>query len=223
MSEDKSVGWKQTTLIVLIVLGLSLLYAFIRYNVVRNVPLDNFPLFIANKAVALAATILIGLSFLLGPLARFWPNQFAPHLYLRKHLGVIGFGVASLHAIMSLVLLNPANYPRFYFEGGKFNLAGESSMLFGILAFLIFVAISITSLPPIERHMHPNQWKTVQRFGYLAYFFVLMHVGIMGFRGWFRPDSWLYGLASISLISALFIIFVLVMRTLVIVFPRKRI
>ena len=221
MSEDRSVRWKQTTTIVLIVFGLSLFFAFIRYNIVRNVPFDNFPLFITNKAVALAATILIGLSFLLGPLARFFPNQFTPHLYLRKHLGMIGFGVASLHAMMSLVLLNPANYSRFYLEGGKFNLVGESSMLFGILAFLIFVAIFITSLPPMEKHMHPDQWKLVQRFGYLAYFFVLLHVGIMGYRGWFRPEAWQYGLASISLISALFIIFILTMRVLVISFSKK--
>ena len=221
MSEDRSVRWKQTTTIVLIVFGLSLFFAFIRYNIVRNVPFDNFPLFITNKAVALAATILIGLSFLLGPLARFFPNQFTPHLYLRKHLGMIGFGVASLHAMMSLVLLNPANYSRFYLEGGKFNLVGESSMLFGILAFLIFVAIFITSLPPMEKHMHPDQWKLVQRFGYLAYFFVLLHVGIMGYRGWFRSEAWQYGLASISLISALFIIFILTMRVLVISFSKK--
>lgn len=222
MNESKSVGWKKTLSILLTVLGLCVLYAFIRYNVVRNVPFENFPLFISNKAVAMAATILIGLSFLLGPLARFWPNVFAAHIYLRKHLGVSGFGLAALHAIMSLVLLNPANYSRFYTESGKFNLVGESSMLFGILAFLIFATITITSLPPIANHMHPGQWKIVQRMGYLAYIFVLLHVVIMGFRGWFRPESWQYGMASISLISALFIIFVLLMRVLVIAFSSKK-
>lgn len=220
MSESRSVGWKKTSAIVFVVFGLCLVYAILRYNIVRSVPLDNLPLYIGNKAVALAATILIGLSFLLGPLARFWP-QIVPHLYLRKHLGVIGFGMAALHAIMSLVLLNPANYSRFYVESGKFNLIGESSMLFGILAFLIFAAISISSLPPVENHMHPDQWKLVQRFGYIAYVFVLLHVGVMGYQGWFRSESWQYGLASISLISALFIIFVLIMRILVMTFPSR--
>lgn len=222
MDESRSVGWKKTTTVVLIIVFLCLIYAFVRYNIVRSVPLDNFPLFIANKSIAMAATILIGLSFLLGPLARFWPNQFVSQLYLRKHLGVIGFALASLHAIMSLALLNPAYYSKFYVEGGKFNLTGESSMLFGILAFLIFSAISITSLPPIERHMHPGQWKFIQKIGYLAYFFVLLHVTIMGFSGWFRADSWQYGLASISLISASFVLFVLLTRLLVISFSSRR-
>lgn len=214
MEQGKSVGLRQTTVIFLLVFGLSFLYAFVRYNLVRSVPFDNIPLFIANKAVALSATILIGLSFLLGPLARFWPNQFAPHLYLRKHLGVLGFGVAALHSLTSLVLLNSAYYPKFFSASGRMNLMGETSMLFGILAFLVFAVISITSLPPIEKHMHQDQWKFVQRLGYLAYIFVLLHVAVMGFQGWFKPESWQFGLASISLISAMFIIFVLAMRTL---------
>lgn len=204
---------RKTTIIVLTVFVICLAYAYIRYNLVRSVPFENFPLFIANKATALSATILIGLSFLLGPLSRFWPNQFTSHLYLRKSLGVAGFAVAALHALMSMVLLTPSYYPRFYAESGRLNLIGETSMLFGILAFLIFTAVAITSLPPIEKHMHPDQWKLVQRFGYLAYLFVLVHVAVMGFAGWFRPESWQYGLASISLISALFIIFVLVVKT----------
>lgn len=222
MEQGKSVGLKQVMIISLIVFGLSFLYAIIRYNLVRSVPFDNIPLFIANKSVALSATVLIGLSFLLGPLARFWPNQFVHHLYLRKHLGVFGFGMAALHSLMSLVLLNTAYYPKFFSAGGRLNLIGETSMLFGILAFLIFATISITSLPPLEKHMHPGQWKFVQRMGYLAYVFVLAHVTIMGFQGWFKSESWQFGLASISLISALFIIFVLIMRTVVIIFPHRK-
>ncbi len=221
MNQSTTVNWRKTSTIVLTVFLLSLAYAIIRYNIVRSVSFDNLPLFIANKAIALSATILIGLSFLLGPLVRIWPGKLTSSLYLRKHLGVIGFAVASIHALMSLVLLNPANYSKFYLESGKFNLVGESSILFGILSFLIFSAISITSLPPVEKQMHPDQWKLVQRFGYLAYFFVLLHVVIMGYQGWFSPDSWKYGMASISLISALFVLFVLLMRVLVISFSKK--
>lgn len=169
----------------------------------------------------MSATILIGLSFLLGPLTRFWPKQFIPHLPLRKHLGVFGFGIAAVHAVMSLILLRPAYYPRFFAENGQLNFIGETSMLFGVLAFLIFAAITLTSLPGVEKQMDAVRWKFIQRLGYIAYVFVLVHVAIMGFRGWFRSESWQYGLASISLISALFIIFVLVMRVLVIVYSKK--
>lgn len=222
MDKPENIGWKNTYVLVLTVIALSFTYAFIRYNIVRNVPFDNFPLYIANKSIAVSTTILIGMSFLLGPLARFWPSIFAPYLYLRKHLGIIGFALASFHAIVSLVLLSPAYYSKLFTAGGKFNLMGESSLLFGILSFLIFFAIFITSLPAIEAQMKSDQWKIVQRLGYLAYFFVLMHVAIMGFQGWFNADSWKFGLISISLISAMFIIFVLIMRLLVIAFPSKK-
>lgn len=210
---------KRATAISLIVFIATMIYAIVRYNVVRSVPIDNIPLYIFNKAIALSATILIGLSFILGPLARFWPNQIAPHLYLRKHLGVFGFAIAAVHAVISLILLTPAYYPRFFNTDGKLNFMGESSMLFGVLAFIIFAVVSVTSLPEVEKNMDQAKWKFIQRLGYLAYVFVLAHVGIMGYRGWFRPESWQYGLASISLISVLFIVFVLIMRALVM---RKR-
>lgn len=206
---------RRATSISLIVIAISTLYAVVRYNLVRSVPFDNFPLYIFNKSIALSATILIGLSFLLGPLARFWPKQFSQHLYLRKYLGVIGFTVAAFHALMSLILLTPAYYPRFFSTDGKLNLIGESSMLFGALAFAIFTIVSVTSLPDMEKNMDQSKWKFIQRLGYLAYTFVLAHVAIMGFRGWFRAESWQYGLVSISLISSLFIIFVLLMRLFV--------
>lgn len=219
MAEANS-GWRKTTTIFFIIFVFTFAYALLRYNILRSVPIDQIPLYITNKAVALTATILIGLSFLLGPLAHFWPKKFEHQLYLRKYLGVYGFGIAALHAIMSLMLFSPSYYPRYFdTTTGKMTLGGESAILFGILAILVFAAIAVTSLPSIEEKMQPAQWKSVQRLGYLAYFLVLLHVGIMGYKGWLNPESYSFGLISISLITALFIIFVFILRTLVIIFP----
>lgn len=216
-------GWKNATIIFFITFALTFAYAIIRYNVVRNVPIDQIPLYITNKSVALTATILIGLSFLLGPLTRFWPKKFEHQLYLRKYLGVFGFSIAALHAIMSLMLFSSSYYPK-YFDTvtGKMTLGGESAVLFGILAFLIFSAIAVTSLPSVEEKMQPAQWKSVQRLGYLAFFFVLLHVAVLGYKGWLNSESYSYGLISISLITALFIIFVLVMRAIVTLLPTRK-
>ena len=219
----KSVGWEKTFFIFLIVFIISFAYAIVRYTVIRNVSFENVPLFIANKSIALTATILIGLSYILGPLTRISRKHFERHLYLRKHIGISGFAVAALHAFMSLALLSPAYYPKFFDAAtGKMTFIGETSMLAGILAFLIFAVISITSLPPIERHMHKDQWKLVQSLGYAAYVLVLLHVAVMGFRGWMNPESYKYGFASISLIAALVIVLVLVMRVLVMAMSNKR-
>ena len=224
MNETKtqtSGGWKTTIIIFAVVFIVSFIYAFIRYNILRDVPLEQIPLFITNKVFALSGTILIGLSFLLGPLTRFWPHTFEQKLYLRKPLGVFGFGIAALHSFISLALLSPAYYGKFFLESGKLNLIGETSLLFGALALFIFSVVSLTSIPAIAAHLTPEQWKSVQRLGYLAYAFVLVHVVVMGFRGWFESASYLYGFISISLISALFIIAVLLFRLAVIVFPKR--
>ena len=157
------------------------------------------------------------------PVARFWPKSVGPRVYLRKHLGVLGFGMAAVHAIMSILLFSPAYYERlFNADNGRLTMIAESSMLFAILGFLIFASVTVTSLPPMQKYMHPQQWLFVQRLGYLAYLLVLLHVGLLGWGGWFRASSYTYGLASISLISALIIILVVLLRILVALFPRRR-
>jgi DMSO/TMAO reductase YedYZ heme-binding membrane subunit len=214
--------WKTGSKIVLLVFLLCFSYAFLRYNIVRSVSFEQVPLYINNKAISFSATVLIGLSFLLGPLARFFPQKFVKHLPLRKPLGLFGFGMASVHAIISLVLFDKQYYPRYYSETGRLTLNGESALLFGILAFVIFFVVAVTSLPSMEERMQESQWKTIQRLGYLAYIFVFFHVAIMGHKGWFMADSWQYGMVSISLISSLFIIFVCIMRILVVLLPQKK-
>lgn len=210
-------AFKATVIIVIITLA----YAIVRYNIARHVPWSHLPLAIANKSIALSATILIGWSFLLGPLAHFWPNTFVRQLGVRKYFGINGFALAALHAVIALVLLNAVYYPRLFLPDGQMNVTGEITMLFGIMAFLIFTAVSIASLPPVEQSMRPGQWKRVQRFGYLAYVLVLLHVALMGWSGWWRASSWEFGLVSISLLSSVFIIFVLIMRALTMNAPRK--
>ena len=194
---------------------MSLAYAIIRYNIIKGTPWQNLPLFIFNKAFALASVIIIGISFLLGPMAKISPKKFSQKLYLRKSLGLIGFTIAALHALISLLIFNPSYYPKFFAEG-KLTLGGELSMLFGVLAFFIFAFVAITSLPSIENSMDKKRWLSIQRSGYLAFFFVLLHVFFMGFKGWLVPADWPGGLPPISLIAFVIIAFVLLIRILAI-------
>lgn len=196
------------------VVGFAFAYAIVRYSVVRDVAIAHLPLYLANKAVALAATILIGLSYVLGPLAHWWPNRYVPLLPIRKSLGLTGYGLAAFHAIASLILLSPAYYAKFYGLDGKLTGAGELSLAMGILAFLIFTGVALSSLPAVEEKLHPDDWQRIQRYGLGAYALVLGHVAVMGYRGWLRPENYQYGLVSITLLSALAIILVFTIRAL---------
>lgn len=218
---QKESGWKRAITISLFIFGVLFGYAIVRYVIFKGVEVAHVPLYILNKALAVVAVVLIGLSFVLGPLARFWPRVFVPQLHMRKYLGLLGFGSATLHGSISLLLFTPSYYPKFFSETGKLNATGELSMLFGFLSLFIFAIVAITSITTVERSMPKEQWLLVQRLGYLAFAFVLLHVVIMGYEGWLDPSGWPGGMPPITLIAAVAIVFVLLMRLAVAFFPGK--
>ena len=219
--EERKSGWKAAFLIFLIIFILTFSYAILRYNVFKGVGVEHIPLYILNKALSLTSVFLIGLSFIIGPLCRF-SKRFVSKLYLRKYLGLLGFGMAAIHGIISLLLFNPAYYPKFFLETGKLTLEGELSMLFGVLAIFIFAAVSVTSVPSVEKGLHPKQWLFVQRLGYLAFVFVLFHIIAMGYKGWFDSSGWPGGLYPITLIALVVILIVILLRVIVALFPRRQ-
>ncbi len=213
MNQQINQPWRKGILVSILVFIFASLYSFVRYNILRDVPYAEIPLFIMNKAISLSSIIIIGFSFLLGPLAGMFHHRFTRYVPLRKPLGLIGFGLASVHAVVSLILLSSSEYyGKFYTESGAFSALGQFSLLFGVLALAIFSVVAITSLPAMYEQLGEKTWKKVQRFGYLGYLFVLLHVVIMGARGWIDPKSYVYGFISITLLSSLFIIFVFLVR-----------
>lgn len=188
------------------------IYAILRYVVIKGDSVEHIPLYITNKAFATTSVFLIGLSFGLGPLAKFWPEMFKKHVYLRKYFGLFGFGIAALHAFTTLLMFTPKYYPKLFDKEAVLTGQGELSMFFGILALFVFSGVAVTSLPSIEEKMDKKQWLFVQRIGYGAYFFVMLHLVFMSFRGWLNPKTWPGGLLPISLISFLIILLVFLIR-----------
>lgn len=204
--------WRRGAWVSLAVFLLTLIYAVIRYHVLRDLPLSRLPLFTTNKAVALSSVLLIGSSFALGPLARLAPRAFAAHVPLRKPLGLIGFGAAGLHSLLSVILLSAGNYPRLFGPDGTLSLVGETTLLAGALAFLIFSVVAITSIPSVAEKLSPAGWKRAQRLGLLALALTLVHVALPAFPGWMKASSYAYGFVSISLLASLFIVLVFLLR-----------
>ncbi len=214
-------AWRKALFMFLAVFAVAMTYSVVRYNVFKGVSLGHIPLYISNKALALSSVVFIGLSYALGPLCRFWPKKFVPKLYLKKYFGLIGFGSAAVHGLISLLLFSPANYPKFFAEAGKLTGEGELSMLFGIIALFVFAIDAITSIPSVEKSMDYKQWLYVQHLGYFAFILVLLHVVFMGFRGWLKPQDWPGGLYPITLIAAVVIALVILLRVVVALVPAK--
>lgn len=123
-----------------------------------------------NAVVAFSATFIIGFSFFLGPIARIIP-ALRPSLLLRKPFGLIGFGFAALHTF--LVLPVQISNTREIFLGDVASIA------FGAIAFLIFALMSLTSTQSWMEKLGYENWKNLQRLGYLAFAFLLFHIVLL--------------------------------------------
>src|SRR3989338_11414763 len=160
--EEKPVNWMNVNVFSIALFAVILGYALLRYNIIKGVPWSDLPLFISNKAIALYAVVFIALSFIIGPLVKFWPGTFTRFRPLRKYFGLFGFGFASIHALISLLIFTPQYYPKFFLETGKLNLTGEISMLFGVVGFFIFLGVAISDIPSIEKSMKYEHWLEIR-------------------------------------------------------------
>ena len=85
--------------IILSTIILSIGYAILRYIVLGPVPWSDFPLFVLNKGLALAAFILVTFNFSLGPLSNLGVKVSASWLNARKALGMTGFLIVLIHTL----------------------------------------------------------------------------------------------------------------------------
>jgi DMSO/TMAO reductase YedYZ heme-binding membrane subunit len=181
--------------------GVSLTYAIVRYHVFKGVELEHFPLYIANKACSLAAVFFIGASYLIGKTIRVYSAEPDNRLVLIKFCGLMGFSLAAIHTVMAMLVFSPHYYPKFFHDTGKLNLTGELSMAFGVLGLWCLTITAITSLPFMYEAIGADRWHRGQRMGYLSLILASGHVLVMGVGGWFAPAGWPGSLPPITLVA----------------------
>lgn len=132
----------------------------------------------ANKIAALAGLALASVTFLLGPLARFWPGVFAKYITHRKYLGLCAFALILVHTVLSIV---------FYYDLSVDKMLNENPKVLGFYAataaFAIFLLMSVTSTQKACDMLGYKAWKAVQMTGYLALLLSLVHFYILETRG----------------------------------------
>ena len=187
----------------------AVLVAFV-YYIVRDFLKDGnwkITLYLFNKAVANAAFLLIGLSMLLASLGRF--RRIAPDkLVLKKYLGVVGFGLAVLHALTSHLAL------RAKFLWPAWMRQNWETALLGFAAFALFAAMTAVSNRRATELMGGAAWRRfLSVAGYLGVLIVILHVSWLKWPSWLNWvktfDPWL---PSLSLPMVLFGLAVLAAR-----------
>src|SRR3989338_2489575 len=163
----------------------------------------------ANAVIAFSSLFILGFSFILGPLAKFF-IFFDKFLWYRKPFGLIGFGLAALHTL--LVVFITVN------SKTEVNLSDLSSLAFAGIAFMIFTLMALTSTQKWISSLGYENWKNLQRLGYLAILFVAFHVALL--------ENGVFLTRITGQIAISFILLILFLRALTIVlglFSKKKI
>jgi hypothetical protein len=187
--------------IILVTLLLAIGYAVVRYHVAGPVPWKDFPFFILNKGLSLAAFVLLALNFGLGPLSNLGVPVPSSWLAARKALGMTAFLLVLIHALMSFLLFTPAVYAQFFVDNGTLTLLGGLSMLFGVLGFVVLWAYNLSFQTFLREDRAFIAFITSRRFLLVALTFGGAHLFFMGYEGWLNPAGWHGNLPPISLVA----------------------
>jgi len=223
-------AWIHSMYILLFVFAYSEFYAVLRYNVYKGYDWYHLPIQITNKAICWTALTGFALAQVPGILARFtnaWyknnlrskPRWLVWSLSLRKQLGLLSLWFLVLHIIMSLLLMNPKYYGKFFSDpkanASKMNAIGEASFFFATMGTGLYIIMGLCSLPSVGSQMTNKQWQFVYGpVAWVALIFGTLHVFIMGVKGWPTTHKWPGGLPPITMTSVLVPFFVLALKIL---------
>jgi len=192
--------------IIALALVFSIGYAVVRYHIVGTVPWKDFPFFILNKGISLAAFILITCNFGFGPLNNLGVKVPAGWLNARKALGMTGFLLVLIHALMSFMLFTPAVYSKFFEADGTLTLLAGLSMLGGVLAFVVLWAYNLSFQTHLREDRSFIQFITSRKFLLWAMVLGAVHLIFMGYQGWMTPSGWRGGIPPISMVAIAFFV-----------------
>jgi len=190
LSSQKSLDMK----IASVVFTMSIGYATLRYNVIKGIPWTDWPLYVLNKAFAVSSIVLLLISVF-----RYRYRQKYSNAEIVNFAGISGF----MHIIISLTLLNPTYYDKFFLNG-KLSIPVGISILLGAVASALFVNKGFF------KDLSKSPYAKIRIPAILA-FIIGLHTALQGYQGWVTPSAWPGYLPPITLISFLIGLFALVL------------
>ena len=177
---------REQRLLVTVGLG-TLAYAVLRYHLVKSVPWEHFPLYTTNKVFA-----VVGLAGLVG-------SRLAAGRERRQRFGLAGLWCTTVHVLMSLLLMGPNYFQKFYLETGKFTWQAELSMATGVLGMGFLLWLLVATLKT-ETQQQTSLVPGIARWTLLA---TALHLVFMGGTGWLNQEDWAEakGLPAITLLA----------------------
>lgn len=168
-----AISFLKLTLIVLSIITLSFFYFY--FSADKN-KIDGVFFININKTIAISGVLCIITSLALSTVRKFGAKFKASVNFYIKHLGLIGFYLASLHILISLLLLNSSNHQYLFDMDMQLNLGGQMTVLFGAISFGIFLMPAITSISFVKAGMSNEKWQSIQRLSYFGIGSVSVHL-----------------------------------------------
>lgn len=138
-----------------------------------------YNLYIANKAFAGTAFILVGVILLLGQLGRLY-QKFDRFIILRKEFGITAFFFGLIHPVVSLFML-PTHFPLENYLNNKLTFTA------GLLSTGVLFYLFILSFERFTAGLDKKRWWMVQNWGLrILGVFLLLHVLPMKFAGYVK-------------------------------------
>ena len=172
----------------LLTVGLgTLAYAVLRYHIIKNIPWEHLPLYTTNKVFA-----VVGLAGLVG-------SRLAAGRERRQSYGFAGLWCTTVHVLMSLLLMGPNYFGKFYSEAGQFTWQAELSMAAGVLGVGFLLWLLVATLKT-ESQQQTSLVPGIARWTLLA---TALHLIFMGGAGWLNGADWTAakGLPAITLLA----------------------
>ena len=175
---------------------ISAIYAFIRYIIIKGLPLADIPLYLCNKVLAFSSVVLLFFSLIFNKIEYFFKKKSDTSVIIST-----GLRLGLLHGIISILILSWGYFPKFYTEIGTINLQGGWALFFGIISFLTVVEILFFKI-------------SFEKILKIFFILVLIHTVITGYDGWLKFSKWPSYLPPFSLIAFFILILSVVLSFL---------
>jgi len=189
-------------------------YLYLRRGFMLDVPVGIDTLYVPNKVLGNVGMMIIALSFLFGPITRYF-NRLDTFIGCRKEIGIVGAFILIFHGVISYFYL-PKRYPNEYIDFSSLEFSA------GLLGAFVLLFLFIISFKKAIEIIGAGRWWFLQRFGLrVVVLFTLVHVALLKWSGWV---SWftegfpvskelvLTWLPAVHLLTFLFIVWVVAIR-----------
>lgn len=140
------------------------------------------------RSTGACAFALLHVVLALGPVARLWPRVGLPLMYNRRHLGVLTFLLALVHAIVAIGYyhgfgtINPLR--SLLTSNSNFgSLQGFPFELLGLAGLMVLLVMAATSHDFWLRNLSSKTWKRLHVSVYFAYGLLVAHVALGALQG----------------------------------------